>query len=106
MRSRLIGVFVGLAQCYYYAFVAWRYRHAKGPLAWNRFGNRACCAMASSGIAADAPTTKPAMGTVGPGVPAFVVRPGYRVTIAVPHGNGLDQCAVSHDGSQRHALHR
>jgi glucose/arabinose dehydrogenase len=39
----------------------------------------------SSAIADDQPIAKPAMGTVGPGVPAFRVRPGYRVTIAVPH---------------------
>jgi hypothetical protein len=39
----------------------------------------------SPAVAADEPTTQPAMGTVGPGVPAFRVRPGYRVTIAVPH---------------------
>ncbi|HEX4123088.1 MAG TPA: PQQ-dependent sugar dehydrogenase [Tepidisphaeraceae bacterium] len=50
-----------------------------------------CGGWHSSAVAAEAPAAKPAMGTVGPGVPAFVVRPGYRVTMAVPRDKGIPQ---------------
>ena len=47
---------------------------------------RSACAalfvcLSTAGVRADPPATRPA-GQVGPGVPAFTVRPGYKVTLA------------------------